>query len=156
MRTVWVIAGVLAAVLAATAANADTVYLKNGEDIWGREVYEEGDSVVILRSGGDIRVPKGEVSRIERVRTSLPPFYEPPAPPSAPATGPAGAPAAPGLSAAPGSVGSPAPPAAAEGPSAPRPAPPGAIAPAVPSPGARPTELPPPPPPPMPGSLPGR
>lgn len=156
MRTVWVIAGVLAAVLVATAANADTVYLKNGEDIWGRDVYEEGDSVIILRPGRDIRVPKGEVSRIERARTSLPPFYEPPAPASAPATGPAGAPPAPGLPAAPGSVGSPAPPAAAEGPGTPPPPPSGAIAPAVPSPRAGPTELPPPPPPPMPGSLPGR
>ncbi len=138
MRTILLIAGMLGVLLAATPSNADTVFLKNGEDIWGKDVFEEGNSVVIVRPGGDIRVPKGEVSRIERVRTSLPPFYAPP-----------------GASAAPGSAGSPIPPAAAGGPSAP-PSPPAAAAPAVPSPGAGATELPPPQAVPVPGTGPGR
>lgn len=138
MRTIWVIVGMLAVGLAATTSNADTVYLKNGEDIWGKDVIEEGDSVVILRPGGEIRLPKGEVSRIERVRTSLPPFYAPP-----------------GATAAPGPAGSPVPPPAAGGPSAPPP-PPGAAAPAVPSPGAGATEVPPLPPVPVPGTGSGR
>jgi hypothetical protein len=155
MRTVWVIAGVLTALLAVTAANADTVFLKNGETIWGRDVSEEGDVVIIERPGGEIRVPKGDVSRIERVRSSLPPFYAPLETPPAPATGGPAPSAAPPIPAAPGSVESPAPPAAAVGPAAPPPSP-GVVAPAVPTPGAGPTQLPPPPPPPMPGTLPAR
>jgi hypothetical protein len=138
MRTILLIAGMLGVLLAATTSNADTVFLKNGEDIWGKDVVEEGDSVVIVRPGGDIRVPKAEVSRIERVRTTLPPFYAPPGPYTAP-----------------GPAGSPIPPAAAGGPSAP-PSPPPAAAPAVPSPGAGATELPPPPAVPVPGTGSGR
>jgi hypothetical protein len=155
MRTVWVIAGVLMTLLAVTAANADTVFLKNGETIWGRDVFEEGDVVIIERPGGEIRVPKGEVTGIERVRSSLPPYYVPPVSPSAPATVAPVPPVAPALPAAPGPAESPAPPATAGGPGAPPPLP-GVVAPPVPSPGAGPTQLPPPPPPPMPGTLPAR
>ncbi|HSB71096.1 MAG TPA: hypothetical protein VLT62_17345 [Candidatus Methylomirabilis sp.] len=150
MRTVWVAVGVLGMVLVATAANADTVYLKTGESVWGSDVYEEGDTVVIVRPGGELRFPRGEVSRIERLRTTLPPFYTPPGLPPAPETERGGAPAAPGTPGAPGSAGSPAPPAAGGAPSVP------STPPAVPSPEAGPTQLPPPPPPPMPGTQPPR
>lgn len=157
MRTVWVAVGALAMVLAAKAADADTVYFKTGESVWGSDVYEEGDTVVIVRPGGELRFPKGQVSRIERLRTTLPPFYTPPGLPSAPEAERGGAPAAPG------SAGSPVPPAAGGGPSVPSapptgtpPAPPVARPPASLSPEAGPAQLPPPPPPPMPGTLPPR
>ena len=157
MRMLWVAAGVLMACLTATPARADTVFLRDGQSVWGSEVYEEGDSVVVVRPGGELRFPKGEVSRIESVRTSLPPFYTPPGSPSAPAAG-AGTPQAPGLPAA------PVPPAPTGGPSGSASPPPGAPA-ASPSPapspvppysGAGPTQLPPPPAPPMPGSTPAQ
>ena len=160
MRMLWVAAGVLMACLTATPARADTVFLRDGQSVWGSEVYEEGDSVVVVRPGGELRFPKGEVTGIEGVRTSLPPFYSPPGSSSAPAAG-AGTPEAPGLPAAPGPVGSPVPPPPTGGPSGSASPPPGAPA-ASPSPapplsppypGAGPTQLPPPPAPPMPGAV---
>jgi len=92
MRRIWVLAAALAWVVVATEARGDMVYLKDGQSIWGKDVYEEGDSVVVVRPGGELRFPKAQVSRIERTRSSLPPFYTPPE----------GAPGAPGTPGQPG------------------------------------------------------
>jgi len=136
MRRIWVIVAALAWVVLSTDARADTVYLTNGESIWGSEVFEEGDVIVIVRPSGIIRTLKSQVNRIERLRSTLPPFYSPPAE-TAPTgemptrgIGPGGGPGTPG---APGA-----------------PPPPGGSAPAPPSERAA-TQLPPPPPPPTPG-----
>ena len=136
MRRMWVVVAALAWVVLATDARADTVYLRDGQSIWGREAYEEGDVVVIVRPGGDLRVPKSQVDRIERSQSSLPPFYSPsetaPATGQSPrATGP-GTPGTPGAPAQPGVPGSPGPP--GEGRVPPQP------------PGGTPTQLLPPPP----------
>ena len=138
MRRIWVVVVALAWVVLATDARADTVYLTNGQSLWGREAYEEGDVVVIVRPGGDLRIPKSQVRRIEPVQSTLPPFYEPPeaAPaggPSARPTGSAAAPGAPGAAGAPAQVGVPAPPGSPGGEAAPPPRPGGAT-----------TQLPPP------------
>ena len=105
MRRILVLAAALAWVVVATEARGDMVYLTDGQGVWGKDVYEEGDWVVVERPGGSLRFPKGQVNRIERTRSSLPPFYTPPegapATPSAPA-GPAGAPGAPGTPGQPG------------------------------------------------------
>ncbi len=143
MRNVWVAAVALAGILTAGEASADTVYLINGQSFWGNEAYEEGDLVVVVRPGGDLTFPKALVSRIERLRSTLPPFYIPPAAPSPEAS----------VSAA----GPPGAPAGAGGPSAP-PTPPGGESPpgltggAPPPTATGPTQLPPPPPPPPYGS----
>lgn len=116
MRRIWMVVVALAWVVLATDARADTVYLTNGQSIWGRDAYEEGDFVVIVRPGGDLRVPKSQVSRIERTHSTLPPFYTSPpetAPAGEPGTraiGPAGAPGTPGTPGAPAQAGVPAPP----------------------------------------------
>ncbi len=79
MRGIWVAAAVaLAWVVMAGDARADTVYLKDGRSLWGTDTYEEGDSVVIVRPGGEMKIPKAEVSRIERMRSSLIPYYSVP------------------------------------------------------------------------------
>jgi hypothetical protein len=134
MRRIWVIVAALAWVVLPTDARADTVYLTNGQSIWGRETFEEGDVIVIVRPSGNLRIPKSQVSRIERLRTTLPPFYSPPAE-SAPTgemptrgIGPGGGPGTPGAPGAPPPVGVSAPPSA-----------------------GAPTQLPPPPPPLTPG-----
>ena len=57
MRRMWMIVVALAGIILVTDARADTVYLTNGQSIWGREAYEEEDSVVIVRPGGDLRIP---------------------------------------------------------------------------------------------------
>lgn len=132
MRWIWAGAAILGLMLA-TAAHADTIYLKSGEAIWGREVYIEGDWVILVRPTGPERFRKDQVSRIEPARISLPRFYDPPkAAPEPAAPGPAG----PGAPA--GQVLSPE---AREASQRDRPSgPPEAV-----------TELPPPPPPPSPG-----
>jgi hypothetical protein len=89
MRRIWMVVVALTGGVLVTDARADTVYLTNGQSIWGREAYEEGDSVVIERPGGDLRIPKSQVDRIERTQSTLPPFY------SSPQTAPAGAPSPP-------------------------------------------------------------
>jgi len=133
MRRIWVIVAALAWVVLPTNSRADTVYLTNGQSLWGNEAYEEGGVIVIVRPGGNLRIPKSQVSRVERTQTSLPPYYTPPgemAPgeePSSRATFPGGAP---------GRAGAPGPPAPG-GPLPPRPVSEGAT-----------TQLPPPPPPP--------
>jgi hypothetical protein len=76
MRRIWVAAVVaLAWVVMAADARADTVYLKDGRSLWGTETYEDGESVVIVRPGGEVKIPKAEVNRIERTRSSLIPYY---------------------------------------------------------------------------------
>jgi hypothetical protein len=109
MKVLWIVT--VAALCALTVeAYADTVYLKNGETVWGREVTEKDDTVIVVRPSGTLRFPKQDVSKIERERMSLPRYYEPPttggdareegqtparaaAPPAAPSTPAAGAPA---------------------------------------------------------------
>jgi hypothetical protein len=78
MRTVWAVA-VAALLILAVEAHADTVYLKGGQSVWGREVMEEGDTVIVVRPGERLRFPKSDVDRIERWRLSVPKYYEPPA-----------------------------------------------------------------------------
>jgi hypothetical protein len=94
MRRIWVVAVVvLAWVGIAASARADTVYLKDGRSVWGTDSYEEGDSVVVVRPGGEVKIPKGDVSRIERSRSSLLPHYQVPGSVPAPSgEGPGGAP----------------------------------------------------------------
>jgi hypothetical protein len=136
MRRIWIVVVALTGVVLATDARADTVYLTDGQSIWGREAYEEGGSVVIVRPGGDLRIPKSQVDRIERTQSTLPPFY------SSPQSAPAGEPPVRGVgpAGAPGQAGVPAPPAGQGGGASPPPPP-----------GGTPTQLPPPPPPPSPG-----
>jgi hypothetical protein len=130
MRRIWVAAVVaLAWVVMAAGARADTVFLKDGKRIWGTDTYEEGDSVIVVRPGGEVKIPKADVERIERTRSSLLPHYVVPGTAPGPATG--------------GSGGMP-------------PSPPGSLAPSpggpAPTPGG-PTALPPAPtPPPPPGT----
>jgi hypothetical protein len=78
MRIVWSVA-VAALVAFATHAHADTLYLKDGRTVWGPEIDEEGDHVVVRRSGQTLRFPKAEVIRIERARVSVPRYVDPPA-----------------------------------------------------------------------------
>jgi hypothetical protein len=140
MRRIWVIVAALAWVVLPTDARADTVYLTNGQSIWGSEAFEQGDVIVIVRPSGNLRIPKSQVSRIERMQTTLPPFYSPPA-----ETAPTGELPTRGI----GPGGGPGTPGAPRGELSPPPMP-GGSAPAPPSAGAA-TQLPPPPPPPTPG-----
>jgi hypothetical protein len=77
MRTVWTAAG-LALIVLAAEAHADTLYLNDGQTVWGAEVVEEGETVVVLRPGEALRFPRRDVSRIERSRLSIPRYFEPP------------------------------------------------------------------------------
>ncbi len=77
-----------------TMARADTVYLNDGQSIWGRSAWEEGGLVVVNRPTGEVRLPRGAVNRIEPVRNTLPPHYSPPGVAPAPAVGEAPARAA--------------------------------------------------------------
>ena len=77
MRVLWAITVAALCVLAAEAY-ADTVHLKNGETVWGREVTEEDETVIVVRPSGTLRFPKRDVTRIERERMSIPQHYEPP------------------------------------------------------------------------------
>lgn len=104
MKGIWLTVVALAGIALAAQARADMVYLTDGQSLWGREAYEEGDAVVIVRPDGELRVPKSRVSRIERTRSSLPPFYSPPT--EAPAEGPA-PPPGPGKAPAPGQAAPP-------------------------------------------------
>lgn len=160
MQKVWVAAGSLAVILLATEVEADTIVLKNGQNVWGTEAYEEGDSVIVVRPGGSVKIPKADVSRIDRARSSLPPYYIPPSAQTGPsgAGAPPGAPGVPGAAPAAGGTG-----ASAAGPApsggdagqAPAPSTPGTPStPATtggtsPAPASGPSQLPPPPPPPQ-------
>jgi hypothetical protein len=103
MRRVWVAAVVvLAWIIIAADTRADTVYLKDGRSLWGTDTYEEGDMLVLVRPGGEMKIPKAEVNRIERTRSSLIPHYQVPGTAPAPTgEGPGAAPASPGGSAPP-------------------------------------------------------
>ena len=72
MKTVWAFS-VAALLVLAVEAHADTVFLKDGQTVWGREVTEEGDTVIVVRPGETLRFPKRDVNRIERWRLSVPP-----------------------------------------------------------------------------------
>ncbi|MBP2670830.1 MAG: hypothetical protein H6Q85_896 [candidate division NC10 bacterium] len=77
MKALWAFA--VAGLVALTVeAHADTVYLKDGQSVWGREIAEEGDTVIVVRPGETLRFPKRDVDRIESWRLSVPKYYEPP------------------------------------------------------------------------------
>jgi len=78
MKTVWAFS-VAALLVLAVEAHADTVFLKDGQTVWGREVTEEGDTVIVVRPGETLRFPKRDVDRIDRWRLSVPKYYDPPA-----------------------------------------------------------------------------
>jgi hypothetical protein len=50
-------------------AHADRVYLKNGWDFEVDAWREEGSDIVYQRFGGEVRLPKADVDRIERTAT---------------------------------------------------------------------------------------
>ena len=77
MKLVWAVAAT-ALLLLAAETRADTLYLRDGRTVWGSEITEEGDRVIVQRSGETLRFPKGDVVRIERSRVSIPRYYEPP------------------------------------------------------------------------------
>jgi len=138
MRWVWAGAAVLCMAMVGSA-HADTIYLKDGQVLWGKDVVEEGDRVILIRPAGPLEFPRGQVERIERAKISLPRFYSvPAAEPSAPAATatrePAGA-----QTGTPATTATPPPPSPPPT-SLPTPAPGGS--------GAPPAELPPVPPPP--------
>ncbi len=163
MRSLWLAVAALGSIVMVADVRADTVYLKDGRSFWGKDVAEEDDTVILVRPDGNLTFPKEHVDRIERLRSTLPPFYSPPtsAVPQPPATGvaPGGPPGAPGTTGTPVPTGPAGPPAPSGGPPAPPP-PPGGVSPpeatggAPPAPPAAqttqtaPTELPPAPPPP--------
>jgi hypothetical protein len=78
MRILWA-AAVAGWLLLAAEAHADTVYLKDGQSVWGSEITEEGSVVIVSRPAGPIRIPKSDVTRIERTQLSIPRFYSAPA-----------------------------------------------------------------------------
>jgi hypothetical protein len=77
MRYLWPVI-IVAWLVLAVEAHADTVYLKDGQSYWGSEIVEVGDTVVVKRPGGALRFSKNEVLRIERAQISIPRFYAPP------------------------------------------------------------------------------
>ncbi len=127
--------GLVLWLLVQSGASADTAYLRGGQSIWGRDIYEEGDEIVIVRPSGPVRVPKAEVTRIERLRTTLPRHYSPPSPPVAAAPAPSPVPTR-DARPAPAPDAPPPPTAASPASLGPGPAPPGAL-PRPPSPPAR-------------------
>jgi hypothetical protein len=137
MRRLWLAVAVLGSIILVADARADTVYLTNGQSFWGTQVYEEGDYVIVERPGGELKFPKAQVSKIEHLRSTLPPFYVPPGEPS---------PEQPEAAAGPAGASAPAAPGASAGVTAP--GPPGGAVPVSPPTGRGPTQLPPPPPPP--------
>ena len=83
------IAAVLTVLSLAPEASADTVYLRDGQTVWGLEVVEQGGAVLVERADGELRIPKIDVATIERAQMSIPPFYAQPGteyPTPAPAT----------------------------------------------------------------------
>ena len=139
MRMVWTVA-VAALLFLAVEAHADTVYLKDGQTVWGTEILEEGGTVFVVRPGEKLRFPKGDVTRIERSRVSIPRYYEPPTGGAAPGGEAAGPARAVGSAAAPGPEGPP----SSQATRAPETVTPPTGAPPAP---LTPTRLPPPPPP---------
>lgn len=74
MRIVWIVA-ILGWLALATIAHADTVYLADGRTVWGSEVRVQGDTVIVERADGTLRIPMNEVTRLERAQMSIPQFY---------------------------------------------------------------------------------
>ena len=74
MRIVWIVA-ILGWLTLATRTYADTVYLTDGRTVWGTEVHVQGDTVIVERADGALRIPKSQVIRFERPQMSIPPFY---------------------------------------------------------------------------------
>ena len=74
MWRLW-IAAVLTGLSLAPEASADTVYLRDGQTVWGVEVVEQGGAVIVERADGELRIPKTDVARVERAQMSIPPFY---------------------------------------------------------------------------------
>jgi uncharacterized membrane protein YgcG len=66
----------------ATAAVADTIYLKNGRQIRSSQVRIEGDRVLFIQYGGEVALPMSIVDRIEQ-DASVGPSATPPPPPEA-------------------------------------------------------------------------
>jgi hypothetical protein len=90
MRILWA-AAIVGWLLLAAEAHADTVYLKDGQTVWGSEVTEEGGTVIVSRPGGSLRIPRSDVTRIERTQLSIPQFYSPAAGEAGPPAGGGGA-----------------------------------------------------------------
>ena len=86
MRILWA-AAIMGWLLLAAEAHADTVYLKDGQTVWGSEITEQGDTVIVSRPAGPLRIPRSDVTRIERTQLSIPQFYSPPAGESGPPAG---------------------------------------------------------------------
>jgi hypothetical protein len=86
MRILWA-AAIVGGLLLAAEARADTVYLKDGQAFWGSEITEQGDTVIVSRPAGPLRIPKSDVTRIERIQLSIPQFYPPSAGESGPPAG---------------------------------------------------------------------
>jgi hypothetical protein len=142
MRYLWPVI-IVAWLVLAVEAHADTVYLKDGQSYWGSEIVEVGDTVVVKRPGGALRFSKNEVLRIERAQISIPRFYAPPGGGESvqPTAGPTHAPERPSPPAA--TLQQPAPASGPEPTTAGSPASPSS---GGPPPGPTPTLLPPPPP----------
>ncbi|MCX5734109.1 MAG: hypothetical protein NTW68_07275 [candidate division NC10 bacterium] len=90
MRILWA-AAIVGGLFLAAEARADTVYLKDGQAVWGSEITEQGDTVIVSRPAGPLRIPKSDVTRIERIQLSIPQFYSPSAGESGPPAGGAAA-----------------------------------------------------------------
>src|SRR5208283_1087759 len=73
-KIAYLLAGVL---LAAAAARADKIVLKNGQKILAYNVVEDGDKVRYETSAGQLTLPKSIVDHIEK--GGLPPVTESPA-----------------------------------------------------------------------------
>ena len=86
MRILWA-AAIVGWLLLAAEAHADTVYLKDGQIVWGSEITEQGGTVIVSRPTGSLRIPSSDVIRIERAHLSIPQFYSPPAGESGPPAG---------------------------------------------------------------------
>jgi len=136
MRILWA-AAIVGWLFLAAEAHADTLYLKDGQTVWGSEITEQGDTVIVLRPAGTLRIPRSDVIRIERTQLSIPQFYPSSVGESSPPAGGEGAAPdrSPSSAGAPGSGQG----AAATGP------PPGSTPPGQTG-GPTPTVLPPPPP----------
>ena len=83
MRILWA-AAIVGWLLLAVEAHADTLYLKDGQTVWGTEITEQGDTVIVSRPAGPLRIPRSDVTRIERTQLSIPQFYSPSAGESGP------------------------------------------------------------------------
>ena len=86
MRILWA-AAIVGWLFLAAEAHADTLYLKDGQTVWGSEITEQGGTVIVSRPTGPLRIPRSDVIRIERTQLSIPQFYSPSAGESGPPAG---------------------------------------------------------------------